>query len=125
LATLLSSLLVSALLALLPGVKPAGATVMVLPMLLLTLFILLSTAFWATSMVRLRPMLSPNIKTIDMVRVPFLKAFRMPLLTGFMRGYSFFRLILTGVYGADAAATLEAIEAFVAISVATVVGGIL
>jgi hypothetical protein len=107
-ATFARSSLVRALFACEPGLKPAGAMVIVLPMLLLTLAILFSTAFCATSIVRLRQMLSPNIMTIDMVRTPFRKAFRMPLLTGFMCGRLLFRLILTGVYGAQPVKMLNA-----------------
>jgi hypothetical protein len=82
--TLLSSLVVSALFASEPAVKPAGEMVIVLPIELFTLAILFSTARCATSIVRLRPILNPKIATMDVVRTPLRNALRIPLLTGFM-----------------------------------------
>lgn len=91
--SLSSAVVVSALLVWLPGVKPAGEMLIVLPMELLTLAILLSTAFWAMSMVRAKPMLRPKIMTIDAVRTPLRNALRTPRVIGFIQLF-LFRLVL-------------------------------
>ncbi len=92
--SLSSAVVVSALLVWLPGVKPAGDMLMVLPSELLTLAILLSTAFCAMSIVSARPILRPKIMTIDAVRTPLRNALRNPREIGFIQ-YSLLRISST------------------------------
>jgi hypothetical protein len=58
---------------------------MVLPILLFTELILSLTAWRATIMDRVNPILSAKISTIENVRILFRKAFLMPLVTEFTK----------------------------------------